>query len=53
MILLLQVDASAQAVIDRFTFHALDKLERLAPSSPETAPRSEEGGAGEGLGQIW
>ncbi|CAK8989215.1 unnamed protein product [Durusdinium trenchii] len=24
------------AVIDRFTFHALDKLERLAPSSPET-----------------
>ncbi|CAK9102318.1 GPI-anchor transamidase (GPI transamidase) [Durusdinium trenchii] len=41
------------AVIDRFTFHALDKLERLAPSSPETAPRSEEGGAGEGLGQIW
>eukprot|EP00435_Cladocopium_sp_Y103_P070033 s295_g34.t1 len=24
------------AVIDRFTFHALDKLERLSPSSPET-----------------
>ncbi|CAJ1405169.1 unnamed protein product [Effrenium voratum] len=24
------------AVIDRFTFHALDKLERLLPSSPET-----------------
>ena len=25
------------AVIDRFTFHALDKLERLETSSPETA----------------
>ena len=24
------------AVIDRFTFHALDKLERLSPSSPDT-----------------